>query len=254
MPQALLKPVEGYKFYTYTPSKVRAIELASKLHGEVITSLDHLSTTDDYDIYLLGCKPQQFLELSLKLKGRIPPTALVVSMLAGIDHETLNLELGHLSIIRIMPNITANINKGSILVFPFLDTHTRESLRFLEATSKLYEMQTENDFDKLMLITGSGPAYMFYLIRSFERYLVSQGLKSQDYLGGILDTFSGAIDLMKESPELSTSDFISRVASKGGVTEQALNIFDEANFDHMISKAISTGVKHSDKLKLKAKR
>ena len=246
MPQSLLKPVGGYQFFTYTPSRTRAVKLASQLGGEV---LDDYSKLQEMNIILLGCKPQNFEQVSNEIKDKINKDSLIISMLAGINFESLKQGLGgHHKIIRIMPNITAKVDKGSILVYPEPNEEQTLQLGFLRKTSKLYPVDSEKTFDELMLITGSGPAYIYYLVRSLEKFIKNQGHDAKLYGPAIIETFSGAIDLMNLEPELSSTDFIERVASKGGVTEAALKFFTDSNFDDIVDHALKAGVKRSEAL------
>lgn len=247
MAQSLLTSVPGYSFFTYTPSQTRAIELGEKLQGKLIKDIKKLPISD---VYLLACKPQQFHLLSLEIKNQIPEKALVISMLAGLSLESLKKELAHENIIRIMPNITAQVGLGSLLIFPKPSERQKKLMGFLEKNSEFFPVKTEEDFDKLMLITGSGPAYLFYFIRSFERYLQKEGLDHELFSLALEDTFLGAIKLMKESPDKSTTDWIEKVSSKGGVTEEALAYFDQKKVDEIIDKAMKAGVEKSKKLQI----
>lgn len=245
MPQALLAKSEGFEFYTYTPSRTRAEVLAKALDGFVI---DDLSKLSEMDIILLSCKPQQFQDLSQDIKQYIGENSLVISMLAGINHETLKSELSHHNVIRIMPNITAKVGKGSIIVYPAPNTEQSKQMQFLRDLSKFYPVVNEKAFDELMLVTGSGPAYIYMFINAVEKYLKNQGHDAKLYKQAIIDTFSGALELMQLEKEMSSTEFIERVASKGGVTQEALNVFTDSNFDDIVNHALKAGVKHSKAL------
>ena len=245
MPQALLKKADGFKFFTYTPSSDRAEVLAKQLDGEVITSLKDIS---EVDIVLLACKPQQFNELAQDIKSLLKPEMFVISMLAGVDLESLQDGLAHKNTVRIMPNITAKIGKGSLLIYPELTDENSAKMAFLKELSAFYPLANETAFDELMLVTGSGPAYIFYLVRSIEKYLENKGHNASLYREAILDTFSGALDIMKNESDLSSSQLIERVASKGGVTQEALAYFSEHNFDAIVEGGLIKGVKRSKAL------
>ena len=245
MSQALLAKSDGFHFYTYTPSRTRAELLAKSLEGKVIEELSELK---EMDIILLGCKPQQFQDLCAQIKPYISPETLIISMLAGINHETIRSELATKNVVRIMPNITARVGKGSIIIYPELNQEQSKQMKFLRDLSKFYPVSDEKAFDELMLVTGSGPAYIYMFINAVEKYLKNQGHDAKLYKQAIIDTFSGALELMQQESEVSSTEFLERVASKGGVTQEALNVFTDSNFDDIVNHALKAGVKRSEAL------
>lgn len=246
MTSSLISPVKKAQFFTYTPSGLRAKKMAESIGGTWLGSWESLVQNAPFDIYLLGCKPQNFGDLAPRLRELLQrkesKNSLVVSMLAGVNLERLKNELEHGEIIRIMPNLVAKVKSGSLIIYPAVED---SRLFFLKENSKFYPVDKESDFDRLMLAFGSGPAYVFSLIKALEAFLEKENLHSEQHRIALFDTVVGAVELMRQEPLVSSEDWIKRVASKGGVTEAALGFFAENNLEDIFLKGLEKGVRKS---------
>ena len=139
------------------------------------------------------------------------------------------------------------------------DTQADEQLYFEEvpndyyAFSRILELDDENLMDAVTAISGSGPAYFYYLIEAMTFSGVSIGLSKQNALKLARETFLGAAALLDKSEE----DVVSlreAVTSPGGTTEAALNTFQKNNkYFKLVKKAIISardrGIDLADQLK-----
>jgi pyrroline-5-carboxylate reductase len=105
----------------------------------------------------------------------------------------------------------------------------------------------ECEMNRMIGVTSSSPAYVFKFINAMYLSALEQGLSDQGLLDAICDTVIGSATLLKSSQD-SPNDLISKVASKGGTTEQALYALDENGFDEAINKAMKACTRRADEL------
>lgn len=236
------------KFLTYTPSEVRAIKLAKEVNGEVIKDLEVLNQCE---VVFIGCKPQQFSELSDKIRGIIKNKNIhFVSMMAAIDLETLSRKLGVNKVSRIMPNTPILFGDGVTLMIHHPSV-VEDQKSFLEnlfnKVGSLYLIEDESRFDKVMTVTGSGPAYVFLFAKTLIDKLISWGIDEKSAKEMTIGMFSGSVEMMKNSTQ-DLSTLISQVTSKGGTTIEAIRIYEENKLDLITSVALEAALNRSGQL------
>lgn len=242
MAQALIPPLaKFYKIYSYTPTGTRAKILASLTDGEVIEDFSNLSA----DVYFISCKPQQFSELSEKLKGKLNKEALVVSLLAGTTLKTLKDKLDHDHVLRLMPNTPSQFGHGVTLYFS--DESFEEFITQMKSSNLMVQMTSEDQLDKVTAVTGSGPAYIFEFGRILFESLVEMDISKSDAKKMVAELFLGSSTMMTKRED----DFESlreQVTSKGGVTYEALKVFQQAGLSDMIKSALKANYDRSQEL------
>jgi pyrroline-5-carboxylate reductase len=105
-------------------------------------------------------------------------------------------------------------------------------------------VDTEADIDAITAVSGSGPAYVFYFLEALESAARKLGFDDKAARQLALETFSGAVRLAGES----TVDFATlraRVTSKGGTTERALGMFEQAQVRAAIERAVQGAAERS---------
>lgn len=190
------------------------------------------------DAVLLAVKPQQMpavaKDLSAYLRGQ-----LVISIAAGIRTADLARWLGgHDRIVRAMPNTPALVHAGITgLYAPSVvgteDRNTAETL--MSAVGAALWFESESDLDAVTAVSGSGPAYVFYAIEALESAARELGLAEGASRSLALWTFVGATKLAIERGE-DPAVLRAQVTSKGGTTERALEVLDQARVkDHFVA-------------------
>ena len=212
-------------FYTYTPNGVRALYMAEKTNGK---QLDDLSVIPKVDIYVIGCKPQQFDELAKQLKSKLDKDSIVLSMMAAVEIQSIQDKLDHHKVARLMPNTPITVKKG-VNLFTFSSEFERfqkeELMLLFYEISKNHPLDTEEELDKLTVVSGSGPAYLFNFAHHWLESIVDMGIDRKKADQIIRETFLGASTLMQTHEDLLT--LRENVTSKGGVTFEALKVFNE---------------------------
>lgn len=236
-----------FHHYTFTPSKTRAKDLAQKLEGTFVETLEQLPPCD---IYLLGCKPQNVQELATDLKDKISKDAIIISVLAGVETKRLQELFGPSKVLRVMPNTPVLVGAGVNALY-FSESFSSDEKAFFQKSFESFSMakvfDQEEMIDIITGVSGSGPAYIFEFARILSEKLVSMGLERETALDMVIETFYGASKLMKESSE-SPLELRNNVTSKKGVTHEALEVFKENQFESIVSKAIDAAFKRSVEL------
>ena len=176
------------------------------------------------DCVLLAVKPQQLQEVARPLAASVK-NALVISIAAGVRASDLARWLGgHERVVRAMPNTPALVLNGMTGLYagPGVDAVDRERAeRILRAAGRTVWVRDESEIDAITAISGSGPAYVFYLIEALQDAAADLGFSADTARELALQTFAGAVKLAAESSD-DVATLRAKVTSKGGTTERAL--------------------------------
>jgi pyrroline-5-carboxylate reductase len=212
-------------------------------NNDVFTSLD---------IIILAIKPQNFLDLATDLRTVLNKNSVIISIMAGITLSKLMNSLNHSFVIRAMPNMPTQIGQG-MTAFTASDNITIGQLRKVEklfnTTGRSIFVDDENQLNPITALSGSGPAYIFYFLKSMIRAGTRMGLKESDSLLLSRQTFQGALQLYNGSTK-SLDELISMVRSEGGTTDAALNFFDKNEVSDKIIEGILMANKRAKELNL----
>lgn len=213
---------QSFHFLCYTPSKTRALLLASKINGTQIDSLENLG---DVDAVILACKPQNFSDLKLELKSE----TLVISLMVGVKSSTIFDRLKTSRIVRTMPNTPTKVNAGvtALMATPAVSMDEREIVsKIFNGIGKTVWLKSDSEIDLFGSIVGAAPAYFSLFLKTLIEAYKEKGIPEAVACEALLKTFIGTGKLF-EKDELTPDQMISAVASKGGVTEAGLKSFQE---------------------------
>ncbi|HEY0665131.1 MAG TPA: pyrroline-5-carboxylate reductase [Gallionella sp.] len=192
-------------------------------------------------ILVLAVKPQQLREVSLQLAAMLKGQ-LLISIAAGIRATDLARWLGSNNIVRAMPNTPALIRCGmtGLYAMPAVNPSQRDQAQnILAAVGETLWLQDEAMLDAVTAISGSGPAYVFYLIEALQQAAGQMGFDAEQARRLSLATFLGACRLAAESAE-DVGVLRARVTSKNGTTERALSSLSENHVaDHILQAALA---------------
>lgn len=249
MASALIIPMRGkIDICTYTPSKVKAIKLASKVNGQMYETISDLP---DCDFYMIGCKPQQFEELAKELKGKIPENSVIISLMAGVSVDYICTLLSHGPVVRTMPNTPSLVGKGVLALYANPQTSTTKSaeiIELFETGAEVYQFNSESKIDDITPFSGSGPAYIFEFARILTDKMTSMGVDADIAKKMIAETFAGAAEMLVTSKD-SFEELRNNVTSKNGVTYEALKVFKDESLQDISNKAIDMALKRVKELK-----
>ncbi len=215
------------------------LESLKQEYGVVVTPRNPEAISGK-DIIILAIKPQNLDEVMAELKGYLKPSQLVLSIIAGAKIKTLSGGLRHNSIVRAMPNTPAQIGEG-ISVWTATAEVTekqRESARaILGAMGKEVYAGDESYIDMATAVSGSGPAYFFFMVEALVDAAVEIGLPRDMALELVLQTMLGSGHLIQRSGK-EPAELRRVVTSPGGTTAQALEQLEKGNFAELIKRAV----------------
>jgi pyrroline-5-carboxylate reductase len=205
------------------------------------------------DLVVFAVKPQQMRDAARALAPHLEraPETLVLSIAAGIRIADLARWLdGHRRLVRAMPNTPALVGKGISGVFAAREVDARARARcasVLEAGGEIVWLATESMLDAVTGVSGSGPAYVFYFLEALERSARELGFSAADARRLAYATFDGAIALAKASAD-EPATLRAQVTSKGGTTERALTVMEDAGVRDAIMAAVGAAAQRAREL------
>ncbi len=204
----------------------RAREL-EQVHG--IRALPAHEAVAGADVVVLVVKPQDTPALLAEVGGLISPGAIVVSIAAGIRTSTIEAAVpAGVSVLRAMPNTPARVGRGVTGVSAgvacaseAIDTVTR-----LWSSIGIVEVVPEELQDAVTAVSGSGPAYLFYLAEAMTAAAIDLGLPHESAVRMVNETLLGAALLLEGSGQ-DAADLRRQVTSPGGTTAAAISVMEE---------------------------
>lgn len=204
----------------------RAAELREKYRVDVT---DNATAVAGADVVLLVVKPQDVPTLLAEIGGSVRPDATVVSLAAGVRIATLEAALPDgVAVIRAMPNTPALVGEGMFGISPGSSCSPEQLqtvMRLLESGGRVVTVD-ESRQDAVTAVSGSGPAYVFYLAEAMIAGGVAEGLDPDTARALANQTLVGAAKLLAESDQ-SAEELRRRVTSPNGTTHAAITTFDE---------------------------
>lgn len=190
------------------------------------------------DIILVAVKPFHAEAVFSAIKPFTNSNQLIISVMAGVKIDTIKNSSSLDKIVRSMPNLPAMIGKG-MTTFTSSDAVSSEEEQFVEkllaSTGEAIQVDSESDIDKSTGLSGSGTAYILYFMEGLMNAASEFGFSEEDAKQIVTQTFDGAVDLYRQN-ELSTSEWIDKVCSKGGTTIEAIKSFESNNVKDSIKK------------------
>lgn len=202
------------------------------------------------DVIVLAVKPQNVRGAAREL-ATILKRQVVLTIAAGIRLSDLSRWLlGYRRLVRAMPNTPAMVGAGIAGLFAMsgVDSEGRSrAAAVLEAVGGIFWCERESDLDAVTAVSGSGPAYVFYFLEALEDAALEQGFSSSDARRLALATFSGAIRLVEQS-DSPTALLRAQVTSKGGTTERAIEVLDQADVKAALKAAVRAAAERAKEL------
>ncbi|MDG3576086.1 pyrroline-5-carboxylate reductase [Rhizobium sp. YJ-22] len=177
-------------------------------------------------VLFLAVKPQAMDAVLPPLKTLVGPKTVVVSVAAGKTLAYLERHLGQAAMVRAMPNTPAMIGRGVTGAYANagVDAEQKAQVEALLKVSGPVEWVTdEGDIDAVTALSGSGPAYVFYLVECMAEAGRKLGLPADLAMKLARETVSGAGELLHQSPD-DASRLRQNVTSPGGTTAAALSV------------------------------
>ena len=210
---------------------------------------EKLETTDlvkKCDVIFITVKPNITAEVLSSIASQLQ-NQLVVSFVAGISRDKLvNLTGGYKNIVRAMPSLGIGFKNGPIAIAEMGDKALVDQTKVIISELGSTYVLEEEDIDAFTAIYGAGPAYFALVAETMSKLAVDKGLSMSDKdLASVMFT---AGELLQENESAGFAEVQNKVASRKGVTEEALNTMKSAGINEIISQAISNAIERSKKI------
>jgi len=226
--------------YIAEPEEKRRAEIRSRF--PVHTGQDNAEVIRQVDVVVLAVKPQIMREVTRGLAAAVQEQQpLVISIAAGIRLGDLARWLGGYSrLVRCMPNTPALVQSGATGLYAdpsVSETHRNLAESILRAVGLTLWLDNEVQLDAVTALSGSGPAYIFYIMEAMEKAAVELGLSPESARLLTLQTTFGAAKMALESRD-GPGELRRRVTSPGGTTERAIATLEEAQLHRIFQQAM----------------
>jgi pyrroline-5-carboxylate reductase len=199
----------------------RAKELEEQYGVAVVTNAEAARKADTVALVV---KPQDMAAVLDEIAGELRPGQLLVSLAAGITTAFIESRVPEgVAVVRVMPNTPALVDEGMAAISPGShcdETHLAEAEALLASTGRVIRIP-ERQQDAVTAISGSGPAYIFFVVESMIEAGVHLGLPRATATELVIQTLYGSATMLRET---GTHPVVLReqVTSPGGTTASAL--------------------------------
>lgn len=216
------------------------------------------STTDNKvavkkaDIIVLCVKPIKITEVITEITSQIDPAHhLIISAAAGVNFQKLQQLFGKpLAIIRAIPNTPSFVQAGAaaLCANELCSEEQREQAESLmRAVGLALWLENEDLLDIVTGLSGSGPAYFFLIMEALQNAAIQQGLPEKIAQLLTIQTALGAARMALET-DFDLATLRKQVTSKGGTTEQAIEVLEVGNIRQLLSDALLAAVERARQL------
>lgn len=201
-------------------------------------------------IVLVAVKPAMVPDLLDEISPALVEGTIVVSVAAGVTTATMEAHLpAHVSVIRTMPNTPAKVG----LAVTGIAAGSRSTAAQLDLVCALFGtvgdviVLPEDKIDALGSVSGSGPAYVFYMIEKLTAVATEHGFSAEQAALMVQGTFRGAVELLERSGE-DPAELRRQVTSPKGSTERAIAVFDDADIQGILLEGTRAAIARSEEM------
>ncbi|HOO22275.1 MAG TPA: pyrroline-5-carboxylate reductase [Clostridia bacterium] len=212
-------------------------EKSASIHPSAHVAASDNEVISQSDMILFSVKPQHYKEITEN--NVFSDDKIVISIMAGVKIEVLRKNLrSDCGILRVMPNMPCKIAKGvCALCFDKINQQNKEFLlRLFASCGDIIEI-SEDKFDAVTSVSGSGPAYVYMFLQGMIEGGMRGGLTYEESKKLAVATLIGGTELAKISSD-DLNVMIDRVCSKGGTTIEAVDIYRQKGLVDIVAEGI----------------
>lgn len=216
----------------------------------IIGSTDRKYVIKDADIIVIATKPFDVEQALKDIARYVEPNQLIISVVAGISTETIVKSVGkNIPVIRTMPNTSATIGLSATAMCKgkfATDEHLQQAIQLFEAIGTVSVVEEE----KMHIVTGisgSGPAYIYYLVEAMEQVAREEGLDEQTAKQLITQTIIGAGNMLQHRTE-PPNVLRENVTSPNGTTAAGIATLKRYEFKEAIIECVKSATRRSEEL------
>lgn len=230
-------------------SQEKISKIAEEFPKSTVSTFDEVNELDA-DLIIIAVKPQDFQTVAQNIRFTLKENQMILSIMAGINIEKIQNLLKHPLVVRAMPNSPTLLGMG-ITGYTAAEGISFSQLisieRLLNSTGRSVYLENEELLDGVTALSGSGPAYFYYIIDAMIKAGIEMGIEENLSKLFVKQTMLGAYHLINNSDK-SLEELIKDVASKGGTTEAALKTFEDNSFKEILKQGILNAEKRAKEL------
>ncbi len=245
----------GFLSADVQPTDVRIVEKNQDRTAHLtdtygVTCTDLTTAVAGAEIVVLAVKPQDVTSVLEQISTLVSPDVLLISIAAGITTGYLESFLPpSASVVRVMPNTPALLGEGMSVLSAGsnCDVDSLNTVVKLMATVGEVAIVPESDQDAITAISGSGPAYIFYVAEAMVDAGIALGISPTLAHDLVIQTIFGAASMLRDSTD-SPEVLRQRVSSPNGVTVRAIESFDNNRVREAFIEALQVARARSEEL------
>ena len=231
------------------PAQLAAIH---QRHQGIQRYSDNTTAIIHSNTIILAIKPQQAQTVLSELASQWQPHQLCISVMAGIELDAITTWLNNprLAAIRVMPNTPAMLNLGASGLYANAysnEQQRQQAMTIMQTCGIAIWLAEEQDIDAVTALSGSGPAYFFFMMEAMIEAAVSLGLTTDIARQLCHQTAIGAATMAHQS-RFDINTLRQQVTSPGGTTAHAIEVLQSNDFKQLITKAMQAAATRSKEL------
>jgi pyrroline-5-carboxylate reductase len=229
----------------------RLQELQRKYRINISEPGDYSSCVEHVDTIVLAFKPKDVMDGLQKLKPCPLARKRIVSVIAGIPTALIEtiLETPEIPIIRAMPNTSCAVGESATAITRGKWV-TEEDMRVVVELFKavgIVEEVPESDMDAITGLSGSGPAYVYYMIEALVEAGIRVGLERETVKRLVYQTVVGAARMLQEAGE-EPAELRQQITSPAGTTAAGIAVLEERKFPQALIDAVCRATERAHEL------
>jgi pyrroline-5-carboxylate reductase len=232
-----------------TDIRPERLEYIKKKEGVSVLE-NNRQAVEQSEVIVLAIKPQVMGKVLSEIKDAVTGDKVIISIAAGITTRFIEETLGReVAVVRVMPNTPCLVKTGASGISPGKYAGEEEEAiaeQMMEGVGIVVKVPEEM-LDAVTALSGSGPAYIFYIIESLIKAGIEMGLSEEEARKLVAQTVLGAGRMVMETEE-SPQVLREKVTSPGGTTEAALKYLEGKGFQEILISAVKEACKRSKEL------
>ena len=199
-------------------------------------------------IVLIGVKPAMVPDTLREIADDLEPDAVVISLAAGVTVATMEAIVPN-AVLRSMPNTPAVVGRAVTGLAPgtrSTDDDFALGRAVFETVGTVIEIE-ESQVDPLGTISGSGPAWVYFLIERIIETSIHLGFTPEQAKVMVEQTWLGSMEYLVAS-ERTPQDLRREVTSPKGTTERAIGVLTDADLTALFDRAVAAGLVRAKEL------
>lgn len=241
--------IDSKQIYVSNKSNTtRLEELADKYDISGIANKQEV--IEDADMIVFATKPDDLASAISEVKQFIKDDQLIVSVIAGVSTSYIQSLIDKdIAVIRTMPNTSATINYSATAIAKgeFATDDHIELVKSLFSAIGTVSVVQEDDMHIVTGISGSGPAYIYYLVEAMEKVAEEEGLDKETAKQLITQTIIGAGEMLKQST-VSAQTLRENVTSPNGTTAAGIQTLSDYKFQEAVINCVKSAKERSIEL------